>query len=374
MTDITVLLDAWALAYEPNSPAAIHLQSLLDYWPPGVHAQAALPAQPLENIPNEFESRIVDTPATASGRLSWEQRTLPTLAKKTNAQIIHLTSGTAALFGTSPSLISPAGHLLPAPLAEPGSVLRSEPARYNTLAYRLRTALLEGSLGRLHGIIWPADLPNPESGMPVYRLPVSIPKIFWEESSGISDLDDHDIPEDFVLYHGAGEENALRMVVESWGWVNHALGETTRLLAAGLDGAARNHLAELAAENDIAGSVHILPEIPLAKLAETYRRSRALFHPAAISPWGDPLQLALACAKPVVALESSWADARLGPAAYLAPPKGRALGAALVTILVEDEIAQALSEEAKKRSAAWKTVEEKFQYDLSEVYKNVISR
>jgi len=371
LANITVLLDGWALAYEPDSPAAVHLQTLLDYWPPEIRAVAALPGQALESIPGEFENLIVDTSPTAAGRLRWEQWVLPILAKKTGAQIVHLTSGAAALFGTSSSIFSPAGHMLPKPLAEPGSVSQSQPVRYNALAYRLRAALMEGGLSRLRGILWPADLPGPGSGLPVYRLPVTVPKIFWEENSTILNMNDLDLPDDYVLYHGSADKNTLRRVLDGWSWVNHALGEATRLLAAGLDGPGRERLAGLAKEYDLAGSVRVLPDIPMAKLVEIYQRSRGLFHPAAISPWGDPLHLALVCGKPVVALESNWADARLGSAGYLVPPDGRALGAALVTILVEDEISQSLSVEAKKRLAIWKTAKEQFRRDLSETYQEL---
>jgi hypothetical protein len=50
------------------------------------------------------------------------------------------------------------------------------------------------------------------------------------------------------------------------------------------------------------------------------------------------------------------------------------LGAALVTILVEDEVARALSTQAKKRSAAWSAAEEQFRYDLYRIYRELTGR
>ena len=87
---------------------------------------------------------------------------------------------------------------------------------------------------------------------------------------------------------------------------------------------------------------------------------------------------ALACAKPVVAYESAWADAMVGPAAYLVPPGGgaqagsRALGAALITVVVEESVAEELSQAARLRSAQWGQAE--FGERLAEAYRQLALR
>ncbi len=48
------------------------------------------------------------------------------------------------------------------------------------------------------------------------------------------------------------------------------------------------------------------------------------------------------------------ADALVGPAAYLVPAEEtRSLGAALITVIVETEVADRLASAAVKRSARW---------------------
>ena len=97
-----------------------------------------------------------------------------------------------------------------------------------------------------------------------------------------------------------------------------------------------------------------LPPVELSFVAEIYRACAALFHPAAISPWGSPVRYALACGRPVVAAEDRFTDALVGPAAYLVPANNaRALGAAVITVVVEEEVSERLSEAARQRAAAW---------------------
>jgi glycosyltransferase involved in cell wall biosynthesis len=85
-------------------------------------------------------------------------------------------------------------------------------------------------------------------------------------------------------------------------------------------------------------------------MGSIYRGSSALFHPLEDPPWGGPVRLALAYGKPVVSFESEVIGALVGPAAYLVKAGDtRAMGAALVTILVEEEVSQRLAQAARQR-------------------------
>ena len=103
-----------------------------------------------------------------------------------------------------------------------------------------------------------------------------------------------------------------------------------------------------------------------------YQGCSALFHPAPLSPWGGAVSWALACGKPVVAAESALTDALVGPAAYLAPlDDARALGAALITVLVEEEVAEKLSLAAQKQAAGWHSPA--FGQELLAAYQEILS-
>ena len=79
----------------------------------------------------------------------------------------------------------------------------------------------------------------------------------------------------------------------------------------------------------------------------------------------------MACGKPLVASETALTGAIVGPAAYLAPPgDARSLGAALVTVIVEEQVAENLSAAASQRSANWRAVE--FREQLERIYRKAL--
>ncbi len=73
-----------------------------------------------------------------------------------------------------------------------------------------------------------------------------------------------------------------------------------------------------------------------------------------------------------MAAESDWADALVGPGAYLTPGEdSRAMGAALLTVLVNPEMAGRFSEAASQRAAAWDT--DKYGSALLAAYREILS-
>jgi glycosyltransferase involved in cell wall biosynthesis len=126
----------------------------------------------------------------------------------------------------------------------------------------------------------------------------------------------------------------------------------------GLNSASRQILNRLAESHDLRDNLRVLSGITPKLLPDLYRKSYAVFHPALASPWGGAVRLALATGKPLVATQRSWTDAIVGPAAYLAAEGDeRALGAALVTIVVEEPVAEKLSKSSLQRSINWRDVD-----------------
>jgi glycosyltransferase involved in cell wall biosynthesis len=66
-------------------------------------------------------------------------------------------------------------------------------------------------------------------------------------------------------------------------------------------------------------------------------------------------------------------SALVGPAAYLVPQgDARLLGAALITVLVEEEVAQKLIQEGRQRVAAWSLPA--FAAGLAQAYQDIINK
>jgi len=366
---VIVLYDGWPLVYSPTSPAALHLLTLLEACPPGVRPWVALPAPARVELPPAVETRLLPEAGTPAARLGWEQRRLPRLARELGAGLLHLVSLSPPLFPSVPVLASPAGEAgWPLPHAREGAGPRS-------LAGRLRAAAAGGGMARLGGLLWPADLPAAlaaPGGAPLLSLPPAVHPLFAPDAPPSPPLPASlNLPETYVLYHGPGEEADLHRLLQTWSWAAGPVGAFFPLVLAGLDAAARARLEALLPAYDLVDTVLALPELDPPALAALYRGCQALLHPAPSAPWESPLRLALALGRPAAALETPIAAAQAGPGAYLAPwdPGGRALGAALITLIVEEDLARQLSEAALQRSAAWDLA--LLREALGEVYETV---
>lgn len=346
---LRVLYDGWSLVYGPNSPAALHLLALLALLPPEIEAEVALPGAAPAWLPPGIQRHVQPMPDTPRAHLVWEQRTLPQAAERCKADLLHLVSPTPALFGRTPTVVSPAGL--------PGDA-GTGPRR--GFFDRLRASTY-GGMGRVDALLWPEDLPVNESiqaqlaggAARLFRLPpLAFPGLGFPV--GNPPAEDLDLPGAFVLYHGTDHPQALRRLVDAWSWPAGSFGESYPLFLLGLGDTARASLPALLREYGLEATVHALPVLSPGGVAGLYRGCIALLHPAPSSPWGDPVRAALVYGKPVVAADTPLARALVGPAAYLLPENdARSMGAALITILVEDSVSEQLSNAARQRAAAW---------------------
>jgi glycosyltransferase involved in cell wall biosynthesis len=369
---IKIFYNGWALVYQPNSPAALHLLTLLAAHLPDIPASIGLPGESFHPLPESIEQFQHPAPDNDWSRLHWEQRTLPTLAVRAGADITHLVDSSPALLGSARTLVSQASF-------SSSDLLAQENRLHPGITVRLSQALAQGGLVRTRAFLWPDDLPQPATRAPVRRLPPTVNPIFQPNASSpdqaqpIQDsLAALDLPETYLLYHGPGDDVALHRLLDAWSWAAASIGEYYPLVLAGLDNSAQDRMARLLAEYNLTGTAYPLPPLSLSSLAAIYRGCCALFHPAEISPWGDPARMALACGKPLVALETERTTALVGAAGYLVSPvepypaRCRALGAALITIVVEDSLADSLSQAAQKRSDSWQF--DLFSSSLRELY------
>jgi glycosyltransferase involved in cell wall biosynthesis len=165
---------------------------------------------------------------------------------------------------------------------------------------------------------------------------------------------------------------SLQRLLECWQWASGPIGDQYPLVILGLPEQQREALHGLVRRLDLGETVRSLPDVPVELLSTVYRGCSVYFHPAPFSAWGDPVQNALACGIPVVAAESPLADAIVGPAAYLAPGEDtRSLGAALLTVIVEEEVAGDLAQSARQRSREWRGPA--FGQALREAYRQILT-
>ncbi len=363
-----ILYDGWALAYQPNHPAAIHLLTLLHHHPEDIPAGVALPADSFHVLPATITPYLQPTPNSPRQRLNWEQRRLPDLARRMGAACLHLTSPFPALLGQTPVVVSPCEYW--------GELsLRSLPTQRGFIPH-LRTALGQGGLSRARAILWPEDLPDVGFPAPKVSLSPVVHPAFLQNNldSQVHQRDllqSMDLPESYVLYHGPGTRSALESLLAAWSWAVGPLGENNPLLILGLDSQEQALCTQMAEESDLHSFLRPVPSVSIEELAALYRGCSAVFNPAPYPAWGGSERAALVCRKPLVAMESPSLSMLVGGAAYLVQPKqadsSRSLGAALITVVVEESVSKELVKAAQQRTQNWRGT--LFAGQLAKVYK-----
>lgn len=350
---LRVLYDGWPLAYEPSGPSAFHLLALLFALPEEVDALVALPADSQYELPSGTEIISFPVDPTPLARLNWEQRILPSIGQKAGVNILHLVSPYPPLTARLPVVISPAdspaGPLHPAPISQ-----------------RLRTALAAGAAAGVKALLWPADLDRPPVAAPCFSLPPIVPPVFTVPTAARADL-----PAGYILYPGPVDAVSLARLLDGWSWAVSAIGEVSPLVLAGLSGPEQEMIQILALQADFGTTLRTIPAVSLEDWASIYWNASEVVYLGPPQPWGSPVLLAMAAGKPLVSIEEPSIGKRVGPAAYLVPPdNSRALGAALTTLAVETEMAEALGEAAYRRAEMWGS--SSFGERLVEVYRKVL--
>jgi glycosyltransferase involved in cell wall biosynthesis len=231
---------------------------------------------------------------------------------------------------------------------------------------RLRQSIKLGGLARAHAIFYPNDLAIDNQPAAFQSLPPVVYSGFTADALHTStkshngsarawnELRQLDLPETYLLYHGPASASAMDRLFNAWRWAAGPIGDYHPLLVLGFNTEERILFDETAKTFDFGDTVRALPELSPAAVALLYQGSTALFHPAPEPLWGGPIRHALVCGKPIVASQYPQNSRLVGPAAYLAVgDDSRALGAAVITVVVEEEVAVKLAQAARQRSAAW---------------------
>lgn len=347
-----ILLDGWSLVHEPASPAALHLAALLATLPDGVELILALPGRDpgLEGLPAGLEIQSHITPRTPWGLLTWQQAALPRLSAHTGSDIIYTASTGASLIKQTNTVASPSSWQFHAPGQS------SSPGSSRSFTKHLQEAMGIGGLSHAQAMFWPQDLAAPDQSLPFIRVQPLIHPLFQtnQPSPAIEFWPGVELPQTYVLYHGPLDKASIQHLLEAWSWAAGSIGTYYPLLIYGALENESPRILSAANQMGLDKSLIVLPCGSPAQLAALYFGCSALFQPGPVSPWGDPIHHAMACAKPVVAAASSWSEARLGSAGFLAAATDlRALGAELISVIVEDNLAERLSAGAKERVQSW---------------------
>ncbi len=261
--------------------------------------------------------------------IQYDQITLPRAAAKAGADLLLILGEQVPLKARVPiAAVPPIGRQPPA-----AGILEL-----------LRTAAGRAGLRGASSILIAADVAGEAYSGRRYPPFVSSPFLRPElESAGAERQQ--------VLCYDTNPE-AILQALAAWTWVDGSLGDTYPLQFLSWDPQVEQLIAATAAKFNVAESVIARP--PTKMLSQLYREAAAFLSVRALA-WGQPFRWALASGVPVAAFESPTANAILGDAGYLVPDGDtRGLGAACLSLLVQDELADSLRVKGRSRAATYR--------------------
>jgi len=342
MSCVHLAVDGWSLIERPWSAEALHLAEWL--WAmaeadPGLHLSLVHPEGHPPRLPEGIHLQSAAVKLSDWGALRYQQRELPRLARALGADLLLIPRPSAPL--ASPVPVAALLHGSPVP--RPASALQ-----------RLQWALgAAGAAGAACRLIL-SDLPTAGPGA---RGVASVPPFVGAgfrppDGSGASAPERFGLEPGYVLCCGLQAEQ-LPLLLAAWTWVEGSIGDAAPLALLGLDPSAEQAAWAQARELGIETSLKILPPAALTDLPDLYRGAAAYLS-VGLGASGQSLRWALSCGVPVAGLNSPETDSILGEAAYLVPPgEARRLGAACLTLLVEEQVAAALRQKGLGRATAY---------------------
>jgi glycosyltransferase involved in cell wall biosynthesis len=330
-SQIKIAVNGWAVG-SFDAPARLSLQSLLGQLAvdPGLHlevfaAEVSLAGIKLHPVP----------PARGPfGRAIFDQFDFPRAAGRLGTDLLLYLHPGGPIAGSLP-FASWSGE--------------DTSAAWEQSASRLERALSQTGMRGAAAVLCPSDLPRPASDLRWVHVPPPVPQeVFAVPSDSPSDV--AELPEAFVLTVGETPET-LRLLLAAWSWVEGSLGDSTLLLVCGRTRREHERQAKLLERAGAAGQVRTL--LPSDQTwPRLFQRASALLH-AGEAHNAAALRWALAAGLPVAAPATPVAESILGPAGYLTPAVARALGAACLTLLVEENLAVEVRGKAAERGARY---------------------
>ncbi len=322
-----VAVDGSPLIERPNSPSSLHLIE----WLSALHSAGArvtlLTSQgDLPPIPREINILEIAPGWGGWSRLRFEQRDLPRAAGQLEADLLLVGAGRAPLASPCPIVvISSLG---------PG---RKSSGLLDKLTVAAGRAGARGASARLV----PSDVmsQSAHTGYPPF-----VAQAFEEAAQ--------EAEGEYVLCYGFDRKD-VALILSAWTWVDGSLGDTVPLTFLGPDPALTREINSKAAELEIEASVRTQSDLSYGDLPKLYGRAAAYLG-TAFAADGQPLRWALAAGVPVIGLKTPEFESVLRGAAYLVPPgDSRSLGAACLTVLIQERVSEPLKEKGRHLANAY---------------------
>jgi glycosyltransferase involved in cell wall biosynthesis len=321
-------------------PESLHLHDLIDIWQSAGHEVILIgPSDAVERLPGDTRRVRLDPEHSLRSRvlsIIWGEARA---AAEAGAHVLFI-----------PESIAPLMARLP--IAVTISRRRTRPASFSR---RIQIAAGQAGLGGASVVLMPNDLPAPVADTRlVRRLPAFVGPAFTDEpiDSDADRLRELELTSGYALAFG-GSEDEVRALLAAWSWVAGALGDDYRLVIAGGGGVTGELSRTIAAAADLSGPLRWIDDVSAGALPALFRGADVFLHAGPTST-GQELRWALACGVPIAGVETPDTAAVVADAGYLVPSLDtRALGAACLTAIVDEDVAGKLKERSLARARAY---------------------
>lgn len=332
-------VQAAALGLAPSDPRHAETRGLLELLASSAEEVIFLvPAAAARHVPPGLQVQPVEMSGSGLRRLKFEVRDAAHLAAGLRADILYCLGASAPWRSSIPFVVEETGSELPNIDGD----------------QRLASALRRAGAGAAAARLVPSDLPPRGLTGSVRRVPPAVATRFRAGPGEVPRLDPGrwGVAGDYVLAWPCSQR-ALSRLMAGWTWVDGSLGDSVSLLLLCASETLRAVAMRSASEMGLQESVRAIVLEDAADLPVVFRGARA-FMGVEAGPIPQVFRWALAAGVPIVGETSTEAESITGDAAYLvAQGQTRALGAAALTVLVEDEVAQSLRHKGMERAKAY---------------------
>ena len=315
---------------------------------------------PVDAVPEGVDLVKVRLPVGGHlGKIWFEQRGYPNSVKRLKADIAHVPYWGPPL-QTSARLVVTVHDVIPLAL----------PVYQGGFGARLYTSLVTASVHGAAHIIADSDFSRAEiinrigdippemvTAIPLAPSAAMHPKLNADCDPCVRDK--YKLPDEYAVYLGAFDvRKNLRALLSAYTYVKSALGDEYPLLLAGspppahLWGTAR--FPDLPAEIkklDLEDVVRWIGPVDEADKPGVYRMARAAIFPSMYEGFGLPPLEAMACGTPVIAGDATSIPEVVADSAYLIDPAdSRALGGAIIAVLIQDPLHDQLQNQGLARA------------------------
>ncbi len=359
-----VIVSGWFLSHA-DTGSGQYLHALLRELPAlaadlDLHVIAPLPAPP----PPGWQLHARAAGSRPLAKVCFEQFQIPRAARQLQADIVHIPYWAPPLRSPAPLVVT-VHDIIPLLLPEHrGSLPMRLYAALAAAATRGATEVIADSRSSSRDIIARLQL-SPER---VHTVHLGTAERFAPAAdippANSSLRAKYRLPKCYVLYLGGFQRRKnVRHLLAAWTWGRSGLPEGCQLVIAGRlparpDGRLFHDLPAIAVRHGIRESVRFIGAVDEADKPAIYQGAACFVFPSSCEGFGLPPLEAMACGVPVVTTGAGSLGEVVGDAAYLVsdPADARKLGAAIISVIVDTELASDLRARGLKQAAlfSWK--------------------